>query len=42
MTIIYNDYLLKVTGETELFYICKLAEGIEETIYIPKKEVKAA
>jgi hypothetical protein len=42
MTIMYNDTLLKVTGETALFYICRLVEGNEETIYVPKEGVETA
>lgn len=39
MTIIHDGKLLHVTGETAIFYICELAEGNEETIYVSKDEV---
>ena len=39
MTITHKGKVLQVTGETTIFYICKLVKGNEETIYVPKDEV---
>ena len=39
MKIKYQGNQYMVTGETAIFYIAKLEEGNEQTIYIPKDEV---
>lgn len=38
MKIKYQCKMYAITGETALFYIARLEEGNEQTVYIPKDE----